>query len=71
MKGGPYIHYCGEPGCAEWGGFGQRGAGGVMQWRCRAHVWPDFFETGKIQTDSPASADETPARMPPSQPRLL
>lgn len=41
--GGLYIHYCREPGCGQWGGFGFAAGKGEPQWYCFEHrptVWP-------------------------------
>ncbi len=40
---GPYVHYCLEPGCCKWGGFGFTVGKGEPQWYCFEHrprVWP-------------------------------
>lgn len=40
---GPYVHYCREPGCRKWGGFGYAVGKGEPQWYCFEHrpeVWP-------------------------------
>lgn len=40
---GPYVHYCQEPGCRKWGGFGFAVGKGEPQWYCYEHrpaSWP-------------------------------
>ncbi|MDK1386533.1 hypothetical protein QN224_14065 [Sinorhizobium sp. 8-89] len=40
---GPFVHYCQEPGCREWGSFGFALGKGKPKWYCLVHrpeVWP-------------------------------
>lgn len=42
-EAGPYVHFCREPGCRKWGGFGFAVGKGEPQWYCFEHrpeVWP-------------------------------
>ncbi len=47
MSGTPFIHLCSHPGCSNWGAFGRRqrpvGGGAAYVWRCRDHLWEDFY----------------------------
>ncbi|WP_142847245.1 hypothetical protein [Telmatospirillum sp. J64-1] len=39
----PSDHSCEIAGCGQFGGHGLKQTDGTYRWRCREHLWPDFF----------------------------
>ncbi len=65
MTTAPHIHLCSADGCDSWGSFGRklRRPDGTFAtvWRCRVHLWGDFFAAAPAPVAPPAA----PVAKPP------